>query len=204
VGPDTPVGTGTAFNATVQTSGSANAPADIALGTGAAQDPGTDVTINAGAAGGTGTANDAAGAVGASPDTPNVIGSAADPTTAATAGAQTASAAGTAQQPSPDVQVGPAAANGAGTAYDAAVGLYAVGVASAAGQAFDATVALAPADVLPPRIDAVVVVGAVMAVVVSPGGPVPVLPGHHATVTSAPASGPKPLRVLTRQVSMVP
>jgi hypothetical protein len=202
--PDTPVGAGAAFDATVQTSGSANAPAEATQAAGAAQDPSTAVTVGAGAASATGAANDATGAVGVVPDTPTASGAAQDPTTASSAGGQTASSTGTAGQPAPDVQVGPAAASGTGTAYDATVAVYSVGVAVGAGQAFDATVLLVPSEVTLPRIDARVVVGAVMAVVASPGGPVPVIPGHYATVATTPASGPEPLPVVARQVSMVP
>lgn len=196
VNPDTPTGTGTAFDATVQTSGSANAPAEAALGTGAAQDPTTAITSGAGAASAAGTSSDAAGSVGASPDTPGAIGTAPDPGTAITVGTQTPTGSGTAGNASADIQAGPGIAQAVGTAFDATVGVYAVGVALAAGQAFDAAVALVPADIAPPHIDAVLVVGAVMAVVVSPGEPVPVLPGHHARVSSAPASGPDPLPVV--------
>lgn len=196
VNAETASAAGAAFDAAVNTSGSTNATAETATAAGAASDASAAVTVAAGAATAAGAAADGQGAVGAAAGAASAAGAAQDVTATLATTAGTAQATGSASGVTGDVTTTPGTAQATGQAFDATVGIYAVETAYATGQAFDATVLIVQGDVAPVVPDVVVVTGAVVATVVSPGGPLPVVPGHHARVATSPASGPAPLRVV--------
>lgn len=132
----------------VAASSGTNANADVAAGSGVAQDAAVAVTANADIAPGTGAAPDATAALGANAESPAGTGTAYDATVSTTTGAsapaEVATGAGTANDTLAAVGANAESPTGAGAALDAGTATGAnAEVPSAAGSAFDALADLA-------------------------------------------------------------